>query len=252
MAISVEGKVSIVTGATKGIGRGIAEGLAQHGSRLVIVSRHGEDCRNVAEQLGREYGVATIGVAADITKQEDIDRIAAKTIEQFGCIDVLVNNAGTAVTKNAEDMTRDDWDKVLDLNLKAVFFCAQTIGRQMIAQQQGKIINIASSIAFYVDKRVLPYAVSKAAVIQMTKALGLEWARHNVQVNALCPGYIITEINEQELSDERIASTILKRIPMRRFAQPEELVDAVLFLASDGSRYMTGQHMLVDGGRCIG
>ena len=252
MDSSVSGKVAIVTGSTKGIGRGIAEGFAGNGCNVVVVSRHESDCAEVTEAFQKSYGVKAIGIGADITDQNDIDRIVSKTVEHFGRIDVLVNNAGTAVTKNAEDLTREDWDRVMDLNMKAVFFCAQAVGKQMIKQKQGKIINISSSLAFYVDKRILPYTVSKAALIQMTKALGLEWAKHNIQVNAICPGYVITELNEKELTDEQVAPAILKRIPMRRFAEASEMTDAALFLASGGSDYMTGQFIVVDGGLCIG
>jgi NAD(P)-dependent dehydrogenase (short-subunit alcohol dehydrogenase family) len=248
MAISVKGKVALITGSTKGIGNGIANALAEGGANVVIVSRHQNDCDRVAAEIKEKYGVMTLAVAADITKQEDIEAMVSKTIDTFGRIDVLVNNAGSAITKKAEDLTYEDWDKVVNLDLRAVFFCSQAVGRHMIAQKSGKIINIASILGLVADKQVLPYAVSKAGVLQMTKALALEWAKHNIQVNAICPGYVITEINKDTLANEKIAAGLLRKTVMRRFGKVEEIAGAAVYLASDATSYMTGQHIVIDGG----
>jgi len=248
MAISVSGKIAIITGSTKGIGKGIAEALAEGGASVVIVSRHQNDCSNVAQELREKYSVPTLGVAADITIQGDIDRLVQLTIDTFGRIDVLVNNAGSALSKRAEDLTGAEWDQVIDLDLRAVFFCAQAVGRQMITQKSGKIINISSALGLVADKNVLPYLVAKAGVIHMTKGLAVEWAQHNIQVNSICPGYVITELNREALANEKIASALLRKFPMRRFGEVGEISDAAVFLASDASNYMTGQQIVIDGG----
>ena len=252
MAIDVKGKVSIITGGTKGIGKGIAEALAESGSDVVIVSRHQDACDKTAAELQEKCGVQAVGIAADLRDIEQIDSLAWKVIDHFGKIDVLINNAGSAVTKPAEKLTLEDWDSVINLDLRAVFFCSQIVGRQMIRQQRGKIVNIASVLGTRGEKRVLPYCAAKGGVLQITKCLALEWARYNIQVNAICPGYVKTEINEAELADERIAGTILKRIPSRRFGEVEDIAGAAVYLASDSSDYMSGQHILIDGGWCAG
>ena len=248
--INIKGKTAIVTGSTKGIGRGIANAMAEYGANVVVVSRHQNDCDAVSEELKSKYGVSSIGVAADLTKKEDIDTLVKKTLTAFGRIDILVNNAGSAITKRAEDLTEEDWHRVINLDMNSVFFCSQAVGRQMIAQKGGKIINIASMLGLIADKQVLPYVVAKGGVMQMTKGLALEWAKHNIQVNAICPGYIITEMNKAELTNDKIAGGLLRKTVMRRFGQVEEVAEAAVFLASDASSYMTGTHMLIDGGWC--
>ena len=248
MAFDLHGKKAIVTGSTKGIGKAIANALAAAGADVVIVSRHQSDCEKIAGEIAERYGVQTLACSADITKKDNIDRLISESLAAFGRIDILVNNAGSAVTKNAEDLTEEDFDRVLDLDLRAVFFCSQAAGREMIRQKGGVIINIASALGLVADKRVLPYCVAKGGVLQMTRALALEWARYNIRVNAICPGYVITEINEKELSDEKIAQTLLKRFAIRRFANADEVAGAAVYLASDEASYMTGQPMVIDGG----
>ncbi|HHV72886.1 MAG TPA: glucose 1-dehydrogenase [Clostridia bacterium] len=246
-SMSLKDKVAIVTGSTKGIGKGIAFGLAQAGANVVVVSRHQNDCDRVAAEIA-QLGVETLPVAADVTKMKDIENLVNSTLARFGRIDILVNNAGTALTKKAEEITEEDWDRVLDVDLKGVFFCAQAVGKQMIKQKRGKIINIGSILGTVADRQVLPYCVSKGGVAQMTKALALEWAKYNIQVNSLCPGYVITPMNEADLRNEKIASHILRKIPVRRLGEVEDMVGAAIFLASEASNYMTGQSIFVDGG----
>jgi NAD(P)-dependent dehydrogenase (short-subunit alcohol dehydrogenase family) len=187
-------------------------------------------------------------VATDVTNLNAIDELVKKVTEYYGKIDILVNNAGSVITKKAEDLTEADWDRVLNVDLKGVFFCAQAVGRQMISQKQGKIINLASILGLVGDRQVLPYCVSKGGVIQMTKALALEWAKHKIQVNALCPGYVITPMNEADLNNEKIYNHIIKKIPMRRLGEIGDMVGAAVFMASNASDYMTGQTLVVDGG----
>ena len=244
------GKMAIVTGATKGIGRGIASGLAQAGANIVVVSRHYDDCERVAQDVMQRYGVSTLPVACDILQRDQVNDLLNRTVESFGRVDILVNNAGTAITKKAEDLLEEDWDRVVNLDLKACFFCAQTIGQQMIRQQRGKIINISSILGLVADKQVLPYAAAKGGVVQFTKALALEWAKHNIQVNAICPGYIITDINRAELESEKISKHLLGKIAARRFGTVEDIAGAAVYLASEASNYMTGHAMVIDGGWC--
>lgn len=250
MSTDIKGKIAVITGSTKGIGRGFAEAFAAAGANLVVVSRTVADCDRVGKELADKYGVKTVSCPSDVTKMADIENMVKKTMDAFGRIDVLINNAGSAITKKAEALTEADWDRVVNLDLKSVFFCAQAVGKVMIEQKRGKIINIASILGIVADKQVLPYCVAKGGVLQMTKALALEWARHNIQVNAICPGYIKTEMNRADLETEKIGNHLLGKIAMRRFGEVEDIADAAIYLASEGSDYMTGQQIVIDGGWC--
>ncbi len=246
----LQNKTAIVTGSTRGIGRALAEGIGREGARVVIVSRSQDDCEETAKYLTAQ-GIETLPVAGDLTKKSAIDNLMEQTVKRFGSIDILVNNAGTSITKTAESISEDDWDRVLDLNLRSVFFTAQAAGKVMLQQGSGKIINVASVLGLVAEKQVLPYCVAKAGLLHMTKALALEWARKGVFVNALCPGYIVTELNREQLSNEKIASHLLGKTPLARFGKTEEMVGAVVFMASNQSDYMTGQAIVLDGGWTI-
>jgi len=246
--VKLQGNIAIVTGGTKGIGYGIACALAAEGARIVVVSRTAQDCERVAAEIKDTYGVETLALPTDVTETAQVEAMVQQTIERFSRIDILINNAGGAITKDAVDLTEEDWDKVLNLDLKSVFFCAQAVGKHMIEQGGGKIVNVASVLGLVADKRVLPYCVSKAGVLHMTKALALEWARHNVRVNAICPGYVVTDINRDELNDEKIKKALLSKFAIRRYAEVSEMTGAVVYMCSDESSYMTGQAMVIDGG----
>jgi NAD(P)-dependent dehydrogenase (short-subunit alcohol dehydrogenase family) len=243
----LSGRSAIVTGATKGLGLAMARALAEAGADVAIVSRHQDECDQVAGEI-RSLGVNAFGCACDVSKREMIDALVERTTENFGKIDILVNNAGTAVTVPAKDLTEADWDKVLNINLKGVFFMAQAVGREMIKQNYGRIVNVASMFGLVGDKNVIPYLVSKGGVVQMTRGLALEWARYNVMVNAVAPGYVITSINSKELNDEKVRQYIHGKTPLRRYGQPEEIASAVLYLASDEASFVTGSIYSVDGG----
>ena len=244
------GKTAIITGSTRGIGKALAKGMGDAGAKIVVVSRSQSDCDTVAGEFSA-MGIEAIAQSGDLTKKESIDFLVAKTLDKFGTIDILVNNAGTSLTKKAEDISEEDWDKVIDLNLRSAFFTAQAIGKVMLKQGRGKIINICSVLSWVAEKQVLPYAVAKAGLMQMTRTLALEWAKKGVFVNALCPGYIITDINREQLSNEKIAAHLLGKTPLGRFGKAEEMVGAAIFMASDQSDYMTGQAMILDGGWTI-
>lgn len=241
-------KVAIVTGGTKGLGLGIAQGLAQAGANIVVCSRTAVDCDRVAQEIKDEYGVDTLSRPTDVSKADAISGLIEDAMAKFGKIDILVNNAGTAVTKKAEDLTMAEWDYVMDVNLRGVFMLAQAVGRKMIEQKSGKIINIASIFGMVGDKAVLPYLASKGAVLQMTRGLALEWTKHNIQVNAVAPGYVMTPMNEKELSEEKVYNYITGKIPMRRLGTAEEIAGAVVYLASGAANYVTGTTIAVDGG----
>ena len=241
------GRVAIITGSTRGIGRGIAECLGQAGASVVIVGRKEADCARVAAEMNAN-GIQTLAVPADVTKLADIDRLMETVAKTFGRIDILVNNAGGALTHKVEEITEEEWDQVLDLDLKSVFFCSQRAGRWMIPQKHGKIINTASIMGNVGQKLTLTYCAAKSGVLGVTRALALEWANHNIQVNALCPGFVLTSINEAAMQNEKILNATLRKIPVGRLGQVTDMTGAVLFLASAASNYMTGQTLTVDGG----
>lgn len=245
--VNLSGKTAFVTGSTRGIGYGLALALAGAGADIVVTSRHQDECERVCGVI-RGIGVKALPVAFDVRDRVSIEVAAARAVKYFGAIDILINNAGTAVTEKAEDLSEAQWDMVMDTNLKGVFFCAQVIGRHMIERKVGKIINIASIFGVVGQWNILPYCVAKGGVIQMTRALALEWSRYNILVNAICPGYVKTAMNSLVLEDERTYKNILQNIPERRLGLPEDLASAAIFLASDGSNYMTGQTMIIDGG----
>jgi len=246
-SLSLKEKVVMVTGATKGLGNGMARGLADAGASLIIVSRNQDDCEKVAAELS-EQGRVALPVAADMRDLGSIDDLVQQVVEQFGKIDVLINNAGTALTKTPEDLTEEDWDQVVDLNLKGAFFAAQRVGKQMIRQKQGKIVNIASIFGLVGDGNILPYSASKGGLVLMTRSLALAWSRHNIKVNALAPGYIETEMNSSVLNQEKVHRHLMRNTPLKRLGKVEDLKGAVVFLSSPASDYMTGEVMVVDGG----
>lgn len=250
-SLSLDRKVVMVTGATKGIGYGIAKGMAEAGADLIVVSRHQEDCEHVASEIAA-MGREALPVAADMRNIESIDRLVDKSIQKFRRIDVLVNNAGTAHTQAPEEITEEEWDSVLDLNLKGAFFAAQKVGKRMINQMQGKIINIGSIFSFTGDGNIAAYCSSKGGVLLMTKSLALAWAKYNIQVNLVAPGYIETKMNSEVLHQERVYKHLMRKTPAKRLGQVEDLIGSVVYLSSPASNFTTGQSIVVDGGWLAG
>lgn len=248
--MNLKGKTVIVTGGTKGIGAAVCDRFAEEGSNIVIVSRTKKDCELKAEELQKkaERDIRIIPCAADISNPDDAEALVSETINQLGRIDILINNAGVGITKRAEEITPVDWDYIMDINLKGSFFLAQKVGSAMIKQNKGVIVNVASALGIVATKGVLPYCISKAGVIQMTRVLAVEWANKNIRVNAICPGYIITDINKEELNKGKTAEKLLGKTAMKRFGTKEEIAEGILYLASDTSSYMTGQTLVLDGG----
>jgi 2-deoxy-D-gluconate 3-dehydrogenase len=239
------GKTAIVTGASRGLGRGMAIGLAGAGADLVLVDR--DEATETSEKI-HALGRKAITIAADLGAITPIPSIVQKSIESFGKVDILVNNAGTIRRTPAVDYSEKDWDEVMAVNSKTVFFFSQTVGRDMMKRKYGKIINIASLLSFQGGILVPAYAASKGAVAQITKALANEWAQHGININAIAPGYMATD-NTKALREDPVRSkAILDRIPAGRWGTPEDLADVAVFLASAASDYVNGHVLVVDGG----
>lgn len=242
------GKTAIITGASRGIGKAIAKGFAKAGADLVLVSRS----RGALETLAREVdgsGRKAFPIVADIGVPEAIQRAVDAAEKISPRIDILVNNAGISpVLKRAEELTLNEWEEILRVNLTGTFLFCQAVGKVMIQQGAGKIINMVSVGAVVGFPRQIGYCVTKGGILQLTKVLALDWARFNIQVNAIGPSYLETELTQGMRESKVISENLLRRTPMGRFGKPEEVVGAALYLASDASSYVTGQTLFVDGG----
>ena len=247
MLVGVTGKVAIVTGATRGIGQAIARTYAASGIKVAVVSRSAADCEQAARAIN-ETGGAAMAAHCDVTQVAAFKKVVEEVVERWGRLDIMVNNAGTAITRKAIDLSEEEWDRVVDLDLKSVFFCAQSAARVMIPRQSGKIINVASILGLVGANGLIPYCAAKGGVVNLSRALASEWARYGIQVNSLCPGYVITDINRDKLSDEKTQAALLAKTPAGRLGQVGDMTGAALFLASPASDYMTGQCLTVDGG----
>jgi 2-deoxy-D-gluconate 3-dehydrogenase len=245
---SLKGKSGIVTGGGSGIGKGIATGLVQAGAEIVIAGRRREKLEETAREI-RQFGGPVISVQVDVSKMRDIKGLVDRAVREFAKIDFLFNNAGTIRRNPSEDFLEEDWDEVINTNLKGPFFLAQAVARVMISQRRkGKIINTSSLIAVQGGKRVPAYAASKGGISQLTKSMANDWAKYNILVNAIGPGWVNTELTEPLRQNKERFAEITGRIPLGRWADPEDLAGAAVFLASDASDYITGQTIYVDGG----
>ncbi len=245
------GKVAIVTGASRGLGQYFGRALARAGADLVITSRKKEaliDFQREIENLGRR----AVPVACDVTVPGDAQRMVETCMEAYGKVDILVNNAGLNIRKPSLEFSWEDWDTVLDTNLKGSFFCAQAAAREMVKRNYGRIINIGSCTSVFGMEGIVPYAASRGGVLQMTKGMAAEWGRYGITVNVLAPGWFKTAQNAVLYENEEWLDYITDRIPLHRPGQPHDLDGSVVFLASDASEYVTGQILLVDGGFTTG
>lgn len=240
-------KIAIITGGNRGLGKTMALALAKAGANIVIIGRDEERNEQVVKQI-HDLGRRAISFTTDISNINSIEKFTEQVVNTFGKIDILVNNAGVSLTKAALEITEEEWDKVMDLNVKSLFFCSQAVAKIMKNQGYGKIINIASVVGAVGDVGISPYTASKGAVINLTRSLALEWARYGIQVNAIGPAYILTDMNRKELSNPKVLEKIVNKTPMRRLGTPEELEGALILLASDSSSFITGQTIFVDGG----
>ena len=243
------GHVAIITGGSMGLGRQMAEGLAEMGAHLALCARKKERCQQAAEEL-QQFGVKTLALACDVKNPANIQEVVDATLSHFGRIDILINNAGTSWGAPVEEMRLEHWNKVIETNLTGTFLFSQAVGKVMIPKRRGKIINIASVAGLHgapPDFQAIGYHASKGGVITFTKDLACKWAMHNIHVNAIAPGWFPTHMSAVVL--ERNKDSLLKKVPLGRFGNEHDLKGTAVFLASDASDFVTGHVLVVDGGQ---
>jgi NAD(P)-dependent dehydrogenase (short-subunit alcohol dehydrogenase family) len=249
---NLSGRTAIVTGAGRGLGKAMASALASAGAKVVIGDIDGAAAENSSEDI-RSQGGESLSFTCDISKDEDVTQMVAGTVKKFGAIDILVNNAGINIRKPLTELTAEDFNRVNGININGTFLCCRAVFPFMRDRAYGKIINIASlaGIKILRGTDMSPYYVSKTGVVAFTKAAASEWAPHGIRVNAISPGWFITDFNRHLWDDPEIARVRLEQTPLGRVAQPEELAGTVVYLAASGSDYVTGHNIAVDGGYCV-
>lgn len=252
--IELKDKVAIITGARRGMGKAHAIKLAKAGAKVVVSDISQEECQKVVEEIKKEGGEA-LALKCDVAKKKEVEEMVKKTIEKWGKVDILVNNAGICQFKPFLELTEDEWDRTLDINLKGYFLCAQTVAKEMLKQKYGKIVNIASVACGQIGigfPTLAHYSASKGGIIALTETLAVELASYNITVNAIAPGMIETPMIAPIKESPEQEKEALKRIPLGRSGKPEEVSNLVLFLASDESSYITGSTIIIDGGWLAG
>jgi NAD(P)-dependent dehydrogenase (short-subunit alcohol dehydrogenase family) len=247
----LSGKVAIVTGGNQGIGLAISRGLAEAGAAVIIANRRAAEGQKAAEALQKE-GFNIIAIPTDVSQKASVAAMVGKVMDEYKKIDILVNNAAVMIRKPLEDFEENEWDTILNTNLRGLFLCCQLVGQEMIKRKKGKIINISSVLSQVVQSGRGVYATAKAGVSHLTRALAMEWSKYNININAIGPGLTMTPINQkyfEENPDE--LKRIINTIPIGREAYPVDYAGTAVFLASDASDYVTGQTLLVDGGMTI-
>jgi len=245
--LELNGKVAVVIGGTSGIGRAIAHGFAQAGADVIPTSRRAEQVETTAREI-EELGRRSLRVTSDVSDRESLERVLSEAVQAFGKVDILVNSAGRTKRAPTIDFSEADWNAILDTNLTGTLRACQVFGKQMLEQESGSIINIASLSTFVALYEVAAYSASKAAVGSLTKSLALEWSSRGVRVNAIAPGVFRTALNQKLLDETERGHEFRLRTPMKRFGNVEELAGAAIFLASDAASFVTGEVLVVDGG----
>ena len=247
---SLKEKVAIITGSRQGMGKSHAIKLAQAGAKVVVSDISLEDCQKVVEEIKNNNGEA-IAVKCDVTQKEDVDNMVKAAIDKWGKLDILVNNAGICQFKPFLDLTEEEWERTIDINLKGYFLCAQAAAKEMVKQKSGAIVNVASVAMGQVGvgfATLAHYSASKGGIVAMTETIAIELGPYNIRVNAIAPGVIETAMLDPVKQDPKAMEGILARVPLHRVGKPEEVSNLVLFLASDASSYITGSTSVVDGG----
>lgn len=240
--------MAVVTGAGTGLGEACAKALAEAGASIVACGRRKEPLDRVVAEI-QAKGCQALAIPTDVTRREEVDAMASQALKSLGKVDILVNNAGINLVKPFLKLTEAEWDSVMNTNLKGCFYCCQAVGKGMVERKSGSVINMVSVFGLTGFMNISPYIASKGAIVQLTRALAVEWGRHNVRVNAIAPSYFETEMAKRDIeSDERVLQFNLSKIPMRRSGKPHELAGVVVFLASDASSFVTGETIAVDGG----
>ena len=242
------GRVAVVTGGGRGLGRAFALALAEAGADVALAARSTEDIERVAAEV-EARGRRALAVPTDVAEIADVERLVERVLGEMGDLDILVNNSGVIHSAPLLETPPEEWDRVVATNLRGCFLCMHAAGRHFTDRQAGKVINVASNFAFVGVPNFSSYCASKAAVVNLTRAAAIEWASFGVQVNALAPGYVETDMNAAARSDEEINAKLLRQSPARRMARPEELGPLVVYLASSASDFMTGETLVFDGGQ---
>jgi 2-deoxy-D-gluconate 3-dehydrogenase len=249
---SLEGKVAIVTGGNGGIGKGIARGFAGMGADIAIVARNQQKTADAEREIKQEFSVQVLGLKVDVSDEEQVKGMVAQTLEKFGRIDILVNNAGINIRKMPQDYQVSEWDEVLNANLRSAFICSQTVYPAMKKAGGGKIINIGSMTSIFGGAKLAPYGTSKGGIVQLARSLATAWAPDNIQVNAILPGWINTELTMHARKDlAGLDENVKSRTPVGRWGDPQDLAGTAVFLASRASDFVTGVALPVDGGFSI-
>jgi 2-deoxy-D-gluconate 3-dehydrogenase len=247
---ALEGKVAIVTGASRGLGRAIAVAFAEAGADVSLAARSRADLEETARQA-RAHGARALVVPTDVARYPEVEALVERTVRELGRLDVLVNNSGIATVVPLAEASPDDWQRIVDVNLSGVFNGCRAAASHLIAQGAGKVVNIASVLATVALPGYTLYSATKGGIISLTRTLAVEWARHGIQVNAIAPGWFVTDMNERAFGDPKVRERLLRDVPARRTGRAEEIGPLAVYLASSASDFMTGQTIYLDGGHSV-
>ncbi|PBC47653.1 SDR family NAD(P)-dependent oxidoreductase [Rhodococcus sp. ACPA1] len=247
---SLEGKAAIVTGAGRGLGRSMAHALVEAGAAVTVAARTGTELDSFVEEVKAAGGQA-LACPTDITDEASVERMVEATVETFGRVDVLVNNSGIVASTPLVEQSAEEWDRVVATNLRGTYLATRAVGRHLVAQKSGKVVNIASNFALQGVANHAAYSASKAGVIAFTRSMAIEWARYGIQVNAIAPGYFATALNAEMRDDADALASVVRAIPARRLGEPDELKPWLLLLAGGDSNFMTGEVIVIDGGQSV-